>query len=185
MSNSDIPDRAFGNTAPRDSSSSNGASIIVKDAYKIYKRGKIDVVALRGLNCEFYSGEVTVIMGPSGCGKTTILNMIGGLDRLSSGKILLPKSAWERGQIEKKVSRMGYLPNSEIQELSSPFWDVAQMTNAELEQYRRTKIGFVFQFLNLIPELTAEENIYLPLKLSNRLTKKRKITFRDYWNSLV
>ena len=55
----------------------------MKDAYKIYKRGKIDVVALRGLNCEFYSGEVTVMMGPSGCGKTTILNMIGGLDRLA------------------------------------------------------------------------------------------------------
>ena len=91
MSNSDIPDRVFGNTAPRDSSSSNGASIIVKDAYKIYKRGKIDVVALRGLNCEFYSGEVTVIMGPSGCGKTTILNMIGGLDRLSLRKDFITK----------------------------------------------------------------------------------------------
>src|SRR5271157_4829255 len=67
-------------------------SIIVQDAYKIYKRGKIDVVALRGLNCEFYPGEIAVIMGPSGCGKTTLLNMIGGLDRLSSGKILLPKT---------------------------------------------------------------------------------------------
>ena len=63
--------------------------IIIDDAIKIYKRGKIEVVALRGLSCEFRKGEITVIMGPSGCGKTTLLNMIGGLDRLNSGKIIV------------------------------------------------------------------------------------------------
>ncbi|MHA1673934.1 MAG: ABC transporter ATP-binding protein, partial [Promethearchaeota archaeon] len=112
----------------------------IDDAIKIYKRGKIEVVALRGLSCDFRAGEITVIMGPSGCGKTTLLNMIGGLDRLNSGKIIV---------------------NGE---------DIAQYTDYQVEQYRRSKIGFVFQFMNLIPELTAEENILLPLELSKTLT---------------
>ncbi len=112
----------------------------IDDAIKIYKRGKIEVVALRGLTCDFKAGEITVIMGPSGCGKTTLLNMIGGLDRLNSGKIIV---------------------NGE---------DIAQYTDNQVEQYRRKKIGFVFQFMNLIPELTAEENILLPLELSKTLT---------------
>ncbi|MHA1776429.1 MAG: ABC transporter ATP-binding protein [Promethearchaeota archaeon] len=118
--------------------------IKVDDAIKIYKRGKIEVVALRGLNCEFHAGEITVIMGPSGCGKTTLLNVIGGLDRLSSGRIIVNGV------------------------------DIAQFTDKEMEQYRRKKIGFVFQFLNLIPELTAEENILLPLELSHSLNKASK-----------
>ena len=132
-----IPDnKSFeGNSLPK---------IKIDDAIKIYKRGKIEVVALRGLNCEFNQGEITVIMGPSGCGKTTLLNMIGGLDRLNSGKILVD------GQ------------------------NICHFTDKELEKYRRNKIGFIFQFLNLIPELTAEENILLPLELSGNLTKERR-----------
>jgi putative ABC transport system ATP-binding protein len=118
--------------------------IEIDDAIKIYKRGKIEVVALRGLSCKFKPGEITVIMGPSGCGKTTLLNMIGGLDRLNSGKIIVD------GQ------------------------DIAQITDIEVERYRRAKIGFVFQFMNLIPELNAEENISLPLELSGNLTQERK-----------
>lgn len=125
--------------------------IIIDDAIKIYKRGKIEVVALRGLSCEFKAGEITVIMGPSGCGKTTLLNVIGGLDRLSSGRIIVNGT------------------------------DIAQFNDKEMEKYRREKIGFVFQFLNLIPELTAEENILLPLELTHSLTKSS----REFVNSLL
>lgn len=122
----------------------NQAKIIVDDLIKIYKRGKIEVVALRGLSCEFKAGEITVVMGPSGCGKTTLLNMIGGLDRANSGKII----------VEGR--------------------DIAQFNNRQLEEYRRHKVGIVFQFLNLIPELTAEENVYLPLDLAGNLTSEQK-----------
>ncbi len=118
--------------------------IIINDAIKIYKRGKIEVVALRGLTCDFNQGEITVIMGPSGCGKTTLLNMIGGLDRLNSGNILIDGR------------------------------NICHFSDTELEKYRRHKIGFVFQFLNLIPELTAEENILLPLELSGTLSNERR-----------
>lgn len=125
--------------------------IQIDDAIKIYKRGKIEVVALRGLSCDFQAGEITVIMGPSGCGKTTLLNMIGGLDRLTSGKIIV---------------------NGE---------DIAQFTDKEIEHYRRKKVGFVFQFMNLIPELTAEENILLPLELSRTINDNS----RKFVNSLL
>jgi len=123
--------------------------IVIDDAIKIYKRGKIEVVALRGLNCTFNSGEITVIMGPSGCGKTTLLNMIGGLDRINSGKMIVDGE------------------------------DIAQFTDTELERYRRNKVGFVFQFMNLIPELTAEENITLPLELAGNLTKEKRAFVKD------
>ena len=89
-------------------------SIDIKNAYKIYKRGVIEVVALRGLSCKFRRGELTVIMGPSGCGKTTLLNMIGGLDRLNSGNMFVDGI------------------------------DIARLSNNDLERFRRDKIGFVF-----------------------------------------
>jgi putative ABC transport system ATP-binding protein len=123
--------------------------IVCDDLIKIYKRGKIEVVALRGLNCNFHRGEITVIMGPSGCGKTTLLNMIGGLDRVNSGKIIVDGV------------------------------DIAQLTDRELERYRRDKIGFLFQFLNLIPELTGEENITLPLELAGNLSKEKREFARE------
>ncbi|MHA1746703.1 MAG: ABC transporter ATP-binding protein [Promethearchaeota archaeon] len=127
----------------------HNTKIVIDDAIKIYKRGKIEVVALRGLNCTFNRGEITVIMGPSGCGKTTLLNMVGGLDRINSGKIIVD------GQ------------------------DIAQFTDIELERYRREKVGFVFQFMNLIPELTAEENITLPLELAGNLSKEKRVFVRE------
>ena len=126
--------------------------ITIDDAIKIYKRGKIEVVALRGLSCTFNQGEITVIMGPSGCGKTTLLNLIGGLDRPNSGNIIVD------GQ------------------------NICHLSDNELEKYRRNKVGFVFQFLNLIPELTAEENILLPLELSGTLTKERKEFVKELLN---
>lgn len=127
----------------------NQSKIILDDLIKIYKRGKIEVVALRGLSCEFKAGEITVVMGPSGCGKTTLLNMIGGLDRVNSGKMIVD------GQ------------------------DIAQFNDRQLEEYRRHKVGIVFQFLNLIPELTAEENIYLPLDLAGNLGNEQKAFIQE------
>ncbi len=117
--------------------------IIIDDLFKIYKRGKVEVVALRGLTCEFRRGDLSVIMGPSGCGKTTLLNLIGGLDVPSSGRII-----FERDNISAKSEK-------------------------ELEQYRKTKVGYVFQFMNLIPELNAAENVALPLLLTNVPKKER------------
>ncbi|MHA1585055.1 MAG: ABC transporter ATP-binding protein [Promethearchaeota archaeon] len=119
--------------------------IRVDDAIKIYKRGKIEVVALRGLSAEFYPGEIALIMGPSGSGKTTLLNSIGALDHLNSGKIIIDNQ-----------------------------FDITQFTDNDLEKFRRDRIGFVFQTLNLIPELTAAENVLLPLELSGNLNKEKK-----------
>lgn len=122
----------------------SNVQIQVKDCYKIYKRGEIEVVALGGLKCNFNKGEITVIMGPSGCGKTTLLNMIGGLDQLNSGQIIV-------GGV-----------------------NIAKLSKKELEKYRRDRIGFVFQFSSLIPELTAEENIQLPLILTTGINAEKK-----------
>jgi ABC-type lipoprotein export system ATPase subunit len=123
--------------------------IEIDSVYKIYKRGKIEVVALRGLSCKFYPGEITVIMGPSGCGKTTLLNLIGGLDRPDSGKIIINRE------------------------------NICNLTDKELEKYRRNKIGYVFQFMNLIPELSASENIGLPLLLMGKSSKTREMKIKE------
>lgn len=112
---------------------SKNKGIKIDRLIKIYKRQKIEVVALRGLSCEFLPGNISVIMGPSGCGKTTLLNLMGGLDKPSSGKIIV---------------------NGE---------NICEFTDKKIEEYRRKKIGFVFQFINLIPELTAYDNIKLPM----------------------
>ncbi len=117
--------------------------IEIDSVIKIYKRGHIEVAALRGLSCKFYPGEITVIVGPSGCGKTTLLNLIGGLDRPNSGKIFV---------------------NGE---------NICSYTDKMLEKYRRNKVGYVFQFMNLIPELNAVENVGLPLLLMGTPSKER------------
>jgi putative ABC transport system ATP-binding protein len=114
-------------------SASKNKGIKIDQLIKIYKQKKIEVVALRGLSCEFLPGNISVIMGPSGCGKTTLLNSLGGLDKPSSGKIFV---------------------NGE---------NICEYSDKEIEEYRRKKIGFVFQFINLIPELTAYDNIKLPM----------------------
>ena len=117
--------------------------IEIDSVIKIYKRGHIEVAALRGLSCKFYAGEIAVIVGPSGCGKTTLLNLIGGLDRPNSGKIFV---------------------NGE---------NICGYTDKMLEKYRRVNIGYVFQFMNLIPELNAVENIGLPLLLMGTPSRER------------
>ncbi len=120
------------------------SDIVVKDLIKVYKTGKSEVIALRGLDCTIKQGEVLAIMGPSGCGKTTLLNIIGGLDRPTAGSITLDEQ------------------------------NLVDLTDAQLVKHRREKVGIVFQFFNLVPTLTARENIELPLRLAGRSGREIK-----------
>lgn len=110
----------------------------MKDLIKVYRTGKSEVIALRGLDCVVKGGEVLAIMGPSGCGKTTLLNIIGGLDRPTAGTVTVEGTT------------------------------IVDLSDADLVKYRREKVGFVFQFFNLVPTLTAEENIELPMRLAGK-----------------
>lgn len=108
-----------------------------KDVTKIYQMGEVQVQALRGVDFELYTSEFVVLLGPSGSGKSTLLNILGGLDVPSSG-------------------RVSYLDH-----------DLTVFDDAELTRYRREHIGFVFQFYNLIPSLTARENVALVTEISS------------------
>jgi putative ABC transport system ATP-binding protein len=96
---------------------------------KTYRMGEVEVQALRALDLEIYQGEFVVLLGPSGSGKSTLLNILGGLDVPTSGE-----AYWRD-------------------------YDLATADEAELTRYRRQYVGFVFQFYNLIPSLTARENV--------------------------
>ncbi len=110
-----------------------GVSVLVKNLVKVYRLDSIEVQALRGLNMEVEEGEVVSIIGPSGSGKTTLLNIIGGLSRATAG-----------------VVRVGDV-------------EVTSLDENRLIEYRRRTVGHIFQTLNLIPTLTAAENIELPM----------------------
>jgi len=103
---------------------------------KVYRTGEVEVHALRGLDLELNAGELVVLLGPSGSGKSTLLNILGGLDRASSGE------AWF---LDHELSRLD---------------------DAGLTRYRRDHVGFVFQFYNLIPSLTAIENVGLVTEIA-------------------
>lgn len=105
---------------------------------KVYLMGEVEVHALRGVDCAFYAGELVVLLGPSGSGKSTLLNILGGLDSPTSGRF------WFRDR-----------------ELT--FADQKTLT-----RYRRRNVGFVFQFYNLIPSLTARENVALVTDIAER-----------------
>ena len=108
------------------------------DVTKTYKMGQSEVHALDGLSLAFERGEFVVIVGPSGAGKTTLLNMLGGMDRCTSGTITLDGR------------------------------EISSMSERELTLYRRHDVGFVFQFYNLVPNLTALENVELASQISER-----------------
>ena len=107
------------------------AFVEFKDVSKIYHMGEVEVAAVKDLSFEIEQGELVVVVGPSGAGKTTLLNILGGMDSATSGKILLDGK------------------------------DISAFSERELTYYRRYDIGFVFQFYNLVQNLTALENVEL------------------------
>ncbi len=112
-------------------------AVSLDNVSKIYHMGQIEVPALRDVNIKVPKGELVVILGPSGSGKTTLLNIIGGLDSPTSGQVVI-------GGV-----------------------DISRFNEAQLTQARRTLTGFVFQFFNLIPTLTARENVELAAHLAD------------------
>jgi len=114
-----------------------GTGIVeARNLRKVYDSGKVKVDALKGVSLLVKEGEMVAVMGPSGCGKTTLLNCLSGLDDLTDGQVLI------RGRL------------------------LTDMTDRERTRYRAEKIGFIFQAYNLLPVLTAVENVELPLLLS-------------------
>jgi putative ABC transport system ATP-binding protein len=107
-----------------------------RDLTKVYRSGDVEVHALRGTSLSLYAGELVVLLGPSGSGKSTLLNILGGLDRATSGKCAF------RGL------------------------DLSTLDESRLTAFRRDHIGFVFQFYNLIPSLTARENVALVTEIA-------------------
>ena len=125
----------------------NGGSTPVarlENVSKIYDTAAARIVALESLSWAVGAGEAVALMGPSGCGKTTVLNLLGGMDRPSGGAI------WVDGA------------------------NVAAMGERQLEQYRLRKVGFVFQFFNLIPSLSAIENLELPMLIAGIAADERR-----------
>src|ERR671921_820456 len=112
--------------------------VSARDLHRRYGEGDAAVDALRGVSVDFAQGRFTAIMGPSGSGKSTLMNILAGLDRPTGGTVTLDGT------------------------------DITQLDDAKLTQLRRDKLGFVFQFFNLLPVLTAEENIVLPLSIAGR-----------------
>jgi putative ABC transport system ATP-binding protein len=113
-----------------------GVDVRVEGLSKKYRMAAEEVHALRESTWEVKKGEAVAIMGPSGCGKTTLLNLLGGVDRPTTGKILIDGS------------------------------DLTQMNERALEKHRLLRVGFVFQFFNLIPSITAIENLELPMVMA-------------------
>lgn len=115
---------------------------------KIYRMGDVDVEALRGVDLDLYDGELVVVLGPSGSGKSTLLNVLGGLDAPSSGRV-----RWRDH-------------------------DLAVADDALLTEYRRDHVGFVFQFYNLVPSLTARENVALAAEIARHPMKPEEALAR-------
>ena len=132
----------------------NSMNIEIKNLVKVYKIGKIEVQALRGVNLDIDQGELVAIIGPSGSGKTTLLNVIGALDVATAGSV-----------------RVGDL-------------EVTSLSVTQLVDYRRKTVGHIFQTLNLIPTLTAEENIELPMIALGVSRGKRKQRTQELLNTV-
>ena len=107
----------------------------LKDVHKIYQMGEVEIRAVDGIDFSINQGEFVVIVGPSGAGKTTVLNILGGMDKASSGSVMVDGK------------------------------NVAEYSNKELTRFRRDDIGFVFQFYNLVQNLTAKENVELAAQI--------------------
>ncbi len=132
--------------------------ISVKNLTKIYKMGEVTIKALDNVSFDIEEGELTVVLGPSGAGKTTILNILGGMDSATSGKVIIDNN------------------------------DIAKYNSRKLTDYRRYDIGFVFQFYNLVGNLTAIENVSLasqicknPMDSSEALKSVGLLDRRDHF----
>lgn len=119
--------------------------VTIKNIVKKYQSGSEEIAALGGVSAQIREGEFTVILGPSGSGKSTMLNMLGGMDRPTSGQILI---------------------NGE---------DISAFSEKELTDYRRKNVGFVFQFYNLVENLTAFENVGIAAALNGNTTDVEEI----------
>ena len=110
----------------------------MKDVMKVYKMGDVEIRAVDGMNFDIEEGEFAVIVGPSGAGKTTVLNILGGMDTATSGETII----------------------DEVR--------IDLLKGRKLTEYRREDIGFVFQFYNLVPNLTAKENVELAVQICRK-----------------
>jgi len=117
------------------------AALTARSLTKTYRMGAVEVQALRGVDVDFREGELVVLLGPSGSGKSTLLNILGGLDTPTSGQVFFREQ------------------------------DLAGASDRALNTYRRHHVGFVFQFYNLIPSLTAEENVALVTEIARNPMK--------------
>jgi putative ABC transport system ATP-binding protein len=120
------------------------AEIQVRDVHKVYKRDKLDIPVLDGLSLDVKSGDYVALMGPSGSGKTTLLNLMGGIDRPSRGQVVVDGT------------------------------DISALKTRELAKWRSRNVGFIFQLYNLMPVLTAEQNVSLPLLLVKKMSAKER-----------
>ena len=123
-------------TATPDETNSK-ALLRLEDVDKTFQMGEVAVLALRDISLEIVEGEMLVMVGPSGSGKSTILNIVGGLDTVTAGRV------WYRDR------------------------EMTAFTSAELTRYRRDTVGFIFQFYNLVPNLTARENVMVSTEISH------------------
>ena len=128
--------------------------IKLENVWKIYQLGKVELMALKGINLEVAPGAFVCIMGPSGSGKSTLLNMVGALDSPTRGKVFL------KGK------------------------DISLLTEDQLSQLRGKTVGFVFQEFNLLPNLTAIENVMLPMIFQGTPLEKRKEKAKELLMSL-
>src|SRR5205085_4656726 len=119
-------------------------AVEVRDVRKVYHRDAQQITVLDGINLQVPEGEFLALMGPSGSGKTTLLNLIAGIDRPTSGSVIVSGT------------------------------DVAKLSETALAKWRSRSVGFIFQFYNLIPVLTAEQNVELPLLLTPLTRKQRR-----------
>jgi putative ABC transport system ATP-binding protein len=125
-------------------STQNGVAVDVQQVRKIYQRDSQQITVLDGLSLQVKEGEFAALMGPSGSGKTTLLNLIAGIDRPTSGKLTVAGT------------------------------DVGSLSEGQLATWRSRTIGFIFQFYNLIPVLSAVDNVELPLLLTRLSSKERR-----------
>lgn len=118
--------------------------VLVENIYKSYRRGPQEISVLTGINLTIEEGDFVALMGPSGSGKTTLLNLIAGIDRPDSGRLIVAGT------------------------------DISRLGEVELARWRANRVGFVFQFYNLLPVLTGIENVELPLLLQRLSRKERR-----------